>query len=121
MSSAEQQACETSLEASQRTDAELEKSVAAGASIDSFLDYVVHRLQKSQAHALGIFMGIGYTVAYRMLHRREQRAKEGRMSELTDSVYTDPPMARPKPSAARRLKKNARPAAKRWAEKKRGL
>ena len=112
-----QQSGESPQEALQRTERELARSLAAGATAKSFKNYVVHNLEKEEAHALSVMMGISYTVAKRMLHRRAQRQKEGRMDELTSDVHTDPIMTRPKASAARRLKKNSKPSAKAWAER----
>ena len=114
---AEQKQGESPQEELQRTDRELARSVAASATVKSFKDYVVQDLGKREAHALAVTMGITYTVAKRMLHRRDQRLKEGQMLELTSSVRTDPIMAVPKPSAARRAKKNLKASAKAWAEK----
>jgi hypothetical protein len=116
MRSAAQQAGESPQEALQRTDHELARSLAAGGTVKHFKNYVVQNV-KEEAQALAVTMGISYTVAKRMLHRREQRLKEGRKSELTGSVHTDPIMTRPKPSPARRLKKNLKPSAKAWAER----
>ena len=112
-----QQSCESPQEADERYERELARSLAAGVTAKSFKNYVVQNLEKDVAHGLAVVMGISYTVAKRMLHRREQRKKEGRLHELTDDVRTDPIMTRPKPSAARRLKKNSKPSAKAWAER----
>ena len=112
-----QQSGESPQEALQRTERELARCLAADATVKSFQNYCVQQLQKENAHCLAVVMGISYTVARRMLHRREQRKKEGRLHELTDDVRTDPIMTRPKPSAARRLKKNSKPSAKAWAER----
>jgi len=67
---------------------------------------------------LSSFRGISYVDAKKMVHRRCQYEKEGRLNELSLSLFTDPFITR-KTSAARRLKKNEKPSAAAFLERER--
>jgi len=63
--------------------------------------------------------GISYVDAKKMVHRRCQYEKEGRLNELSLNLFTDPFISRGKPAAARRLKKNEKPSAAAFLERER--
>jgi hypothetical protein len=63
------------------------------------------------AKALARDRGISYVIAKKMVHRRSEYMKTGRLGELSASLYSDAITPRPKTTPARRAIKNAKPAA----------
>ena len=77
------------------------------------------RLAKFEsAVLLSASRGISYSDAKRMVHRRNDYERLGRLDELTGSLYTDPLLRKLKPTAASRQRKNEKPAAKAFLRKR---
>jgi hypothetical protein len=91
-------------EAEDRVEASLEMSRKSTENVVSSFDAMVATSRVEEAKALATVRAIPYTMAKKMIHRRSQYAKEGRLGELSMALLTDPLMPRQKPTQERRAK-----------------